>query len=184
MENWSTVRVRSLVCLACKVLGIFSALIRGLVGEKEEVGGPGEGNNSETHQRSSKADIVLRSFWVRLSPSERRGSKYVCDMCVGAMFPTVSGSVSVLFRVTEQATHTDTPLFKRKPNTKVRWRSQPLSQPSYLRRMAPQCPPCCSMPRSSRRRRPVGSTHPTPTCGSMWLMRSRGAWAPPGPRPQ
>lgn len=183
MENWSTVRVRSLVCLVCKVLGIFSALIRGLVGVKEEVGRPEEGNNSE-HQRSSKADIVLWSFGVKPSPSERRGAKCVCDMCLGAVFPTVSGSVSVLFRVTEQATRTDTPLFKRKPNTKVMWRSQPLSQPSCLRRTAPRCPPCCSMPRSSRRRRPVGSTRPTPTCGSMWPMRSRGAWAPPGPRPQ
>lgn len=103
---------------------------------------------------------------------------------VQAISSIINGSLFVLYRVTEQATRTATPLFKRKPNTKARWRFRPQSQRLCLRRMASRCPPCGSTPRSSKRRRPAGSTRPTPTCGSTWLTRSRGAWAAPGPRPQ
>lgn len=119
--------------------------------------------------------VLPRVKWVE-GPVSKQVSGYLL------LFQMVL--LSSLFRGTEQATHTATPLFKRKPNTRVRWRFRPRSPPLCLRMMVPLSPCCGSMHRSSRRRRPAGSTHPTPTCGSMWRMRCRGAWVAPGPRPR
>lgn len=78
----------------------------------------------EIGQKGGKAQVMLRRFRFKLNPTDGRGNLRVWLCMQVQVFPTRS-SIFVLFRVTEQATRTATPLFKRKPNTKVRWRFQP-----------------------------------------------------------